>query len=148
MIVHVVFGEMGSGKNYTGLRLAQKHGIPFVDGDDFLPEDLRRKLDQGGILLKPEVSRYFNQHLIPSINELITKNENGFVLAQALYDDTHRKILNVEFECEFYWVRVSYVRHIKNLLTRPRRWGWIARMLLSKPFFQKPSIPHVVVKNG
>jgi gluconate kinase len=147
-MIHILFGEMGSGKNYHGERLAKRLGVPFVDGDSFLPPDLVECLERGGVFTTADVERFFNGYLLPGLMDRNIKHPDGFVVAQALYNDVHRQELYQIFhESRLYWVKPSFARHIGNLCKRRDPFTWIGRMLVSKLWFQTPYVPHEVIYN-
>lgn len=143
--IHFLFGEMGSGKNYYGKIIADLRGIPFFDGDDFLPEKLRKKVAVHKSLTNSEVNIFVTRHLIPAIQKLDEQHPGGFVISQALYRDKHRIMISKMFDAQLYWVRPTHIRHIRNLLTRMHPLRWIALAALSKPWFEKPTVDYELI---
>ncbi|MCE9598026.1 MAG: hypothetical protein K8S54_08660 [Spirochaetia bacterium] len=139
----VLFGEMGSGKSFLGRTLARQTGLPYFEGDDFLPAELKAKVAKVNPLTVFEVNLFVTGHLIPGIIELARLHKN-FVVSQALYRRDHREQIQTELnmlqiDVEYRWVRPrSFFSHISQLAKRSRGFKWIAVMLVSKLWFQKP----------
>lgn len=139
MRVRVLYGEMGAGKNYSGERLSETLGVPFLDGDDVIPDPMRQRIAAFKIVTPEMIENYISLHLAPAILRLAKKQD--VVVAQALYLKRHRELLEwllkgAGHEVEFFHIRVPFLQHVRQLLSRDQGWRWLAFALLNKPFFQ------------
>ena len=143
-MINIFFGEIGSGKSYHGRMIAEKAGIPFYEGDDFLPQKYKDKISKGWPLSKAEARKFVLIDLVRELDRLYSyHNSRGesFVVSQALYSRMHRNFL---FDCfnrdvRYIWVKSpGFFRHLRQLANRPHSVMWTASMLLSKPFFELP----------
>ncbi len=146
-MITILFGEMGAGKNYLGANLAAQLGMPFIDGDTWLAPHIIKRLNAGGFITSDEIDHYYWTGLLPNMRAAHRSYPKGFVFAQALYNDTYRRDLNKKFPINWVWVKPTWGRHFKNLWSRPRGWRWLLHGLLTKPFFDTPTVPHVILKN-
>lgn len=145
-MITLLFGESGVGKTYLGKRLSEKTGVPFVEGDDFLPEQLRKKVEAGQTLTIAEVDSYVVDDFIPAIKKLYKAGTN-LIVSQALYMKRHRALFAAVFgshNVRPVWVVVPLRQQIKQLWNRKKGLRWIFSTLISKPFFEKPTRPHMV----
>lgn len=152
--VIILFGEMGVGKNFVGSILASHLGLPFVDGDEMLPNDLAEKVENMSPLLKPEIDRFVMNHLIPKTIRLARNSDGrGFVLAQALYLKEHRAELgralkSAGIDFQYVYVKVNSLRdHVSRLFSRRKGFRWVIYGMMNKPFFQKPDGDILVFDN-
>lgn len=137
----ILFGEMGSGKNYWGAKIAKEKGYLFVDGDDFiLPEmlDIVTKFKR----IPEEILDAFVLRLSEEVAAL-AKVHKGIILAQSLYFNKDREFVanalrKLGHTVSFKWVRVSPLRNIKQLFSRPLGIAWIFYWLANKPWFEIP----------
>jgi len=149
----VFFGEMGSGKSWCAERWARGHGFCFFEGDSVVTREL---LDRSG-RFKP-IPRGVIREFVDVLSKAVVEHALGcesdtLVVSQALYLNEDRLAFGRYLEehgfmVEWKWVRAPFTRHVRNLLTRPKRWRWVGYMLMNKPFFQAPTHPHVVYPNG
>lgn len=140
-----LFGEMGCGKNFVGNFLAKKLGYVFHDGDDDLP--LLNKMF--GFFSKDDVGKFVKNNLIKKIVELTAHGEHVLV-AQALYFDEHRKLLQERFgkdNIKFIHVTSSLENQEQRLRTRRCGALWAKYAELNRPYFEAPRLEHVVFKN-
>lgn len=140
--VTILFGEMGCGKTYCGSRYAEKHGLKFFDGDTVVTARMMNKILHFKPIT-PAMLQEYMEILAQAIADRMVDCDH-LMVAQALYLDENRKFLqtflqSLGFEVKFWWVKVSFWRNIKNLLTRERGWKWVFYWLFNKSFFQKPS---------
>lgn len=138
----VMFGEMGSGKNYHGTKLAKERGYEFLDGDDLLPQEMKDKVANFKPLDRESITQFVNNLGVECMNKL--KYSNGLVLAQALYSDSDRKLLasmiRVQgISVQFVWVKPSFAQNIKQIYSRKDGFKWALYWLINKPFFKKPT---------
>ena len=142
--VYILFGEMGSGKNYHGEKLSMNMGVEFLDGDTLLPEEMIERVSTFKPLSPEMIDNYITNHLAPAI-----LNRSELVLAQALYMDKHRLFLRDFLEDQgytvvFYWVKPKFWNNLKQIYSRPKGFKWVLYWLMNKPFFQKPSHDHQI----
>jgi gluconate kinase len=139
----ILFGEMGSGKNYHGEKLAKEKGYLFFDGDDALTSEMRDRVNK----FKP-ISREMILHFISDLLSVIIEKSNdtdtGLVVSQALYFDEDRTFIEyvlrrMGFTVNFKWVKVPFVQNFKQIYSRPKGFRWALYWLMSKPWFQEPS---------
>ena len=137
----VLFGEIGIGKSTLGKKLSKKTGIKFVDGVEFLPDNLDRQLSSGIPLTKNDVDEFVIENLIPGIQKEYRKN-GTLIVAQDLYLKRHRDLINATFgikNVRFVWLPVHSIRtQISRLKNRTKSWLWILNAILSKYWFEKP----------
>lgn len=138
----ILFGEMGAGKNYWGERFAQDLDYTFFDGDDVVTPEMLAQVVKFKPLTREMIIKYVN-HLA---NEIANRAEQapGLVVAQALYFDEDRKFLelflrSLGYNVRFKWIRPPFVRHLKQLYSRPNGWRWILYWLSFTFWFQKPT---------
>jgi hypothetical protein len=150
--VVVFFGEMGSGKSWCAERYAGDRGFCFFEGDSVVTHEL---LDRSG-RFKPiprGVIREFVQVLSRAVVEHAQQCDSAtLVVSQALYLDEDRRafeayLVEHGLAVDWRWVRTPFFKHVRNLLTRPKRWRWVVYMLMNKPFFQAPTHRHLVFHN-
>jgi len=139
-MIYLLFGEMGVGKNYVGEKLAKRLGCRFFDGDDAIPEWMRRKVRNFKFLTLGDLDEFVCENLIPAIGFLHAPGED-LVVAQALYKRRHRMGVVTSFRTEVKQIYVappSFREHMRRLYGRRRGLRWMLYGLASKPCFQKP----------
>lgn len=141
-MIYILFGEMGVGKNYIGKRLAVHLKCQFMDGDDELPYLLKKKVERFEPFTLDEVDDFVRKNLIPQIEGgAFWAGDNDIVVAQALYRQEHRDIIENYFSDIVTWIHVtppSFIEHIRRLFKRIDGFRWVLFGLVHKPFFQKP----------
>ena len=140
--VFILFGEMGSGKNFWGERLAKLNNYVFYDGDLAAPPEMIEKVINFQPLTR-EIIASFTQALTKKVLEQADQHP-GLVVAQALYFDQDRIQLRHVLEkhgyhVRFYWVHTGFWRNLKQIFSRPRGWKWVIYWLLNKPYFEVPT---------
>jgi gluconate kinase len=151
--VYVLYGEIGSGKTHVGRHIANQTGLPFIDGDSWLPEHLSRKVEYGLPLTKKDVMSFVEGRLIPCALEEY-RCRGGFILAQALYSaqlrDLLQRTLCRELDASVIYVRIkpaSWWQNLRGLLSRKFGLVWVASWILSKPFFEAGSALDLEITN-
>lgn len=137
--IYIVFGEMGAGKNHVGMRLARHLGCRFYDGDDALPWLLKKKVERFESLTLRDIEVFVSDYLTPRI--LLKANHSDVVVAQALYRQKHRDLLDqlLVRDHNVFWIHLktpSNWTHARRLLGRPNGWRWFLLGMLSKPYFE------------
>jgi len=149
-MLYVVFGEMGTGKNYVGEKLAKHLGCEFFDGDTVIPKEMLEKVTKFKSLTAADIDNYVYFHLIPEIGK--RSNGKDLVVAQALYRNAHRDTIEFFFgeeNIKFVWLPVSSnTTHMKRLYGRNNGLKWMLYGLYNKFFFQKPETFKVKVINN
>lgn len=147
-MIYILFGEMGVGKNYVGEKLAKKLNGCFWDGDDAIPEEMKKKVKNFKPLSDEMLTDYVQNLFIPMVQFQV--GIPNLVVSQALYKKKHRKMVEEAISDDIKWIYIkppSLRVHMSGLLTRPSGWKWMAYCLLSKPFFQKPVGVYTVVNS-
>ena len=140
MHIIILYGEMGSGKNYQGIRLANILGAKFFDGDDAISGEMLERARNFKSLPEKMLWNFVNNELF---NAIIKESEgiDILVVAQALYhrhmrDALRDKLQSRGYTVAFKHVRVPFFQHMKQLWSRPQGLKWVLYGLISKPFFQ------------
>lgn len=139
--VIILFGEMGSGKNYWGEKIAKEKGYQFFDGDDVILPEMVEYVSKFKFLTRSMLTAYV-EHLVEEIAER-AKN-NNVVVAQALYFDEDRLFLARALEekgyaVSFKWIKVPVWRNIKQIFSRPLGTAWVLYWIANHPWFEKPT---------
>ena len=148
----IMFGEMGSGKNYWGKRFASDSGYTFFDGDTVISSEMLARVSKFKGLPRDMIFEYVNK-LVEEIANRV-EQASGLVVAQALYFDEDRLFLemflrNLGYNVRFNWIRPSFWRNLKQIYSRPNGFRWALYWLMNKPFFQKPTHKYNVIEiNG
>lgn len=90
-MIHVMMGITGSGKSTVGRLLADRLGVPFVEGDDWHPAENIAKMS-AGIPLTDEDRRPWLDRLAAAIADWSARREGVVVSCSALKRD-YRRIL-------------------------------------------------------
>ena len=153
-MLYVLFGEMGVGKNYVGERLAEHLKCDFFDGDEVLPESMRKKVESFKPLFLEDIDNYVDNFLIKAINDRAYRGQN-LVVAQALYLRQHRD--RIERKLSHHDVVMVYlpvpsrITHMRRLFSRKNGLRWAIFGAFNSFFFEKPTghdVRVIVNKNG
>lgn len=136
----IMYGEMGSGKSYQGARLAAEAGMVFLEGDDYLPGLMAYRIERFKAITPDMIKSYILNHLIPAIHAHYSPK--GLVVAQALYLKEHRELLVSHlklhgYKVELVRIETPFLRHMRQLWSRPKGAFWVLYGLANKPFFQQ-----------
>jgi len=142
-MIYFLVGPMGVGKNYVGKQLASNLDCEFVDGDDFVPQAMAKKVSRFKRLSMRDLNNFVLEHLIPAIETLHSEHEN-IVVAQALYRKGHRALIKDKFgdDCVFIHIKVPLLTNIKRLLSREKGLRWALYGLINRPFFQSDGLKY------
>ncbi len=140
--ITILFGEMGSGKNYWGEIFMRTTPACFFDGDTVATPEMIARFSKFKSLSEEIIMNYLYK-----LTDEITARANvvgNLIVAQALYRDEHRCLLELFLKQQgvnvrFVWVKTSFWRNLKQLYSRPKGLRWILYWLMNKPFFQKPT---------
>eukprot|EP00466_Bigelowiella_natans_P010155 jgi/Bigna1/144797/aug1.91_g19505 len=104
----ILFGLPASGKNHVGMILEKRFGFVFHDGDDDLPEDMRRTIEKKEVATQAMRDAHI-ENIIKSINELRREGSNRRVaVAAALFKEDNRAKLKAKFpSMKLMWVRAA-----------------------------------------
>jgi gluconate kinase len=149
-MIHIFFGEMGSGKSHCGKQYAKENDINFFEGDSVLTPRMKERVSRFMPLTEDILAEYMTV-LGASILQMM-KTCNRLVVAQAIYSDSHRKGLKALLESHDYsvqmiWVKAPLLHNIRYLMTRESKVRWLLYWAASKPFFEKPTHDHEVLYN-
>jgi gluconate kinase len=139
--IEIFFGEMGCGKSYNARRHAARTGAAFLEGDDLVSPEMAERVREFKLLERSMIEQLVHR-LIEEI-KLRAATVDHLVVAQALYIEEDRQLIDSELSIAGYEVTWNYVqtpplRNARQLLTRPRGLRWVAYWLLNKPFFEVP----------
>lgn len=142
MKVLVYIGEMGSGKSYHAERDAADLGYAFVEGDSLGSRVMQEAISEFKLITRSMVDDLVHS-LALKLCAMKYDGVRGVVVSQALYSKRHRESLRwlcsiPGIAVEFVWVKVGWIRNVRQLLKRERGWRWVLYWLTSKPFFEKP----------
>lgn len=151
--VKIVFGEMGAGKNYWGVRLAKRFNLEFLDGDDIAAPEMMELVSRFKPIPRRMLAAFIHCDLTAAIVANTRQSKNGIVVSQALYLNEDRKILlaylrAMDFDVSFYWAKTTTLHNIRQLLTRQHGINWVLYYLLNKPWFQKPTHEYWTLNNN
>lgn len=151
-MIILMFGEMGSGKSHLA-RTCCPTDLAFIEGDDLIPEYMATAVRS----FKP-VNEDMLKGLVKALKYEVVRQadqtKHGVVVSQALYrDKDRREVISYwqerGFEVTAYYVKTrSFWQNLKQLLKRPKGWRWVIYWLASKPWFQKPTHSHIVLRNN
>jgi gluconokinase len=98
----VVMGVSGSGKSTVGLRLAERLGVPFVDGDDLHPDANKAKM-AGGTPLE-DADRW---PWLALVGEAMAQSPTGIVVACSALKRSYRDAIRAKApDARFVYLRV------------------------------------------
>jgi gluconate kinase len=148
--IYIFFGEMGCGKSYCGERYAKKHGFDFFEGDSVVTPRMLERVSKFKPISRDILDEYLDV-LADAIADAAEKCDH-LVVSQALYINEDRQSIKIFLESlgykvRMWWVKVSFWRNFRNLLTRQDGWKWALYWLINKPFFQSPDHDHDVYYN-
>ncbi len=147
-VIHILFGEMGSGKNYWGTKISEYLDITFFDGDTAVTPEMAARVSKFKPLSLEILNDYIENHLSKSI--LAKAKDGDLIVAQALYREEHRLRLMKLLEesghtVQFWYIKIPFVQNMNQLLSRANGLKWVLYWLLNKPFFQKPKHKHKII---
>jgi len=149
-VLTILFGEMGSGKNYWGETMHQwSPEYPFFDGDTVVPAEMLKKVSKFQPLTRDMVKSYIDI-LVAETEKRMIASEKGIFLAQALYFDEDRIDIKNYFETLgyrviMYWIKPSWWQNLWQILKRPKGVRWAIYWAFNKPYFQNPTHNHTVI---
>ena len=84
----LVMGVSGAGKSTVGRLIAQRLGVPFIEGDEFHPPANRAKLEAGIPLTDADRAPW-----LEAIHSELTAQPGGWVLACSALKEAYRETL-------------------------------------------------------
>ena len=129
---------MGCGKNYVGERIAEQLRYHFVDGDSFVPSEMRDKVSRFLPLTQGDIDSFVTDHLIPGLEHELERHPDGIVVAQALYRTEHRAQVKSHFgdRCRVVLIETDLWTNLKRLFKRDKGLRWALYGLWNRIFFQ------------
>eukprot|EP00927_Polykrikos_kofoidii_P051743 TRINITY_DN45534_c0_g1_i1.p1 TRINITY_DN45534_c0_g1~~TRINITY_DN45534_c0_g1_i1.p1 ORF type:complete len:258 (+),score=35.25 TRINITY_DN45534_c0_g1_i1:219-992(+) len=123
-----LFGLPGVGKTYVGHVLERHLGYKFLEGDQWLPADLRESLDRGlgftqeqrdrfAAVIADEIGKARDQVEVESLRLGI--EDRPLVIAQAVFKRRHRDVIrSAHPDMVFCWVRADEGTRMHRLASR------------------------------
>ncbi|MHB1688346.1 MAG: gluconokinase [Ignavibacteriaceae bacterium] len=115
-MVLIIMGVSGSGKTTIGKLLSDKLGWRFYEGDEYHPKENIEKM-KNGISLNDEDRKPWLMKLRSIIEESISKKNNIIISCSAL-KESYRKILQVNNEVNFVYLKGSFEMVEKRMKER------------------------------
>ncbi|MFY0592071.1 gluconokinase [Roseivirga sp.] len=110
----IVMGISGSGKSTIGRKLADKLGIPFLDADDFHPNENIKKMSRGVPLDDDDRWPWLG-----AIVEYVKQSHrNTFVLACSALKQSYRDYLGQRLSNEYVFLKLNYDEGVERLKKR------------------------------
>jgi carbohydrate kinase (thermoresistant glucokinase family) len=136
-MIIVVMGVTSSGKSTIGKLLAKRLSLPFIEGDEFHPEENIIKMGRG-IPLNDEDRIPWLQTLSHEL-QLHEKNK-GAVLACSALKESYRKILQQGLNEKITWVYLDGSQELIKKRMEKRRNHFMPEALLQSQFstLEKP----------
>jgi gluconate kinase len=142
----ILFGLLGSGKNYVGEILRDNYSMFFYDADTDLTPEMREAIQQER-LVPDAVRDAFFAKVVEHLRRLRTREER-LVCAQAMYREKHRQLIRAVFpDAQFILVQ-SRPDLIASRL-RHRQSGVVSLEYARKiePHFEPATLRHFVLDN-
>lgn len=147
--IEIFFGEMGSGKSYHARLQSEWSNIGFLEGDELVPHEMIQLVKKFRPVTREMIIELVDR-LIVEIKKLADFEPRGLAVSQALYFDGDRNRIDAELreaghEVVWYWVRPSFTKNMRQLLTRSKGFRWVLYWLANKPYFEQPTHRHVEI---
>ncbi len=102
----ILFGLPGAGKSFTGRILEDAYGYMYIDGDQYLPEEMKEALQNN--LPVTDVWRDAFMERIREVFNTLSKKHKFLVLTQTFLKDRHRIVFKEIFpQSEFILVKAD-----------------------------------------
>lgn len=113
----ILFGLPGAGKSFTGRILERKFGYTYIDGDHYLPDEMKTALQNN--LPVTESWRDIFMERIKAVFTTFSKQHSHLVLAQTFLKDRHRIEFKETFpQCEFILVKADSIIRKQRFTTQ------------------------------
>lgn len=96
-----LIGVSGVGKSTVGKALSEALGIPFIEGDDFHPEEDGLKLSEGQPLNDEDREEWLHKLNLRAKEQL---KKGSCVIASSALKECHRKILSKDIQDQTKWI--------------------------------------------
>jgi carbohydrate kinase (thermoresistant glucokinase family) len=137
-MIIVVMGVTSCGKSTIGKLLANHLSIPFIEGDEFHPEENVLKMRKG----IPLTDNDRDPWLQALSNELqLQENNKGAVLACSALKESYRKILQEKLNEKIIWIYLEGTEEVIRNRMKERKNHFMPESLLQSQLstIEKPS---------
>lgn len=110
----VIMGITGSGKSTVGKSLSERLGIPFLDADDFHPQENIKKMSRG--LPLDDDDRW--PWLAAIVEYVMQAHRNEFILACSALKQSYRDYLGQRLDNRYLFLELSKEEAVKRLNKR------------------------------
>lgn len=142
----ILFGLLGSGKNYIGEILRDDYGMTFYDADTDLPPEMREAILRREIVPDEVRDRFFA--VVVKRLAYLSQKDTPLVGAQALYKEKHRQLIQGAFpHARFILVQTTPELLESRLTRRNDRFVDLEYARKIAPLFEPPTLPHFVIVN-
>ncbi len=142
----LLFGQIGSGKSHIGELLARDFGLHYHDADTDLPTDIAAAIRRHEPFTEA-MRDAFVDRIATRISALSATHLN-FVVAQALFKDRHRALLQTAFpDLQLIWVRSTPDLIAARLNERAGHLATAYYAEIVNPAFEPPTVPHFAIDN-
>lgn len=140
-MIIVVMGVTGCGKTTIGKLLAERLSLPFIEADDYHPEENILKMSKG-IPLTDE-DRY---PWLQSLSRVLAAEEKkkGAVLACSALKEEYRTILQKPLHEKIFWICLEGSKEMIRERMKKRKDHFMPEELLDSQFaiLEKPAYAH------
>jgi carbohydrate kinase (thermoresistant glucokinase family) len=137
-MIIVVMGVTSSGKSTIGKLLAKRLSVPFIEGDEFHPEENIEKMSKG-IPLNDDDRVPWLQLLSQQLKS--HQQDKGAVLACSALKESYRKILQGGLNEKITWIYLDGSEELIRKRMEKRKNHFMPEALLQSQFsaLEKPS---------
>lgn len=137
-MIIVIIGVTSSGKSTVGKLLAKRLSLPFIEGDDFHPEENIVKMKKGIPL--DDNDRYPWLRTLSHELQMQEKNK-GAVLACSALKESYRKILAEGLNKKIIWILLEGTEDVIRKRMKKRKNHFMPESLLQSQLstLEKPS---------
>ena len=142
----ILFGLLGSGKNFVGEILRADYGFFFYDADTDIPPEMAEAIQHERIVPDAARDRFFVR-VIEHLREL-RQHEDRLTGAQALYREKHRQLIQTAFpDAQFILVESNPDLIARRLSHRQTGVVSIEYARKIAPLFEPPQVEHFRIDN-
>ncbi len=130
-MIIVIMGVTGCGKTTVGGLLAAKLNLPFLDADQYHPEENKHKMTRGIPLTDVDRIPWLNQ-----ISNVLAdfQEKNGAVLACSALKNQYREILQSGLKSNIIWIHLAGTSELILERLRQRHGHFMSPDLLGSQF--------------